>query len=120
MRQQNDVPCLCLEHWCQRMMCPKDVTSPQNKFRKLVEVIVNNGPRGFTLAWIEWDDEADGRTEKVLAIRWNGYVEDDGILNKGYPVNRGFASWFILPVELEHLLAPNNNFPDTVLPRLPE
>nr|OYN53179.1 hypothetical protein B7L51_01265 [Pectobacterium carotovorum] len=119
MNKENDVPCFCLEHWNQKMICPKDVTSPQNKFKRLVEIIVNSGPEGFSLAWIDWDDLADGKVEKVLAIRWNGYLEDDGTLNKGYPVNRGFPSWFIVPVELEHLLVPDEKFPHIVPPRKP-
>lgn len=120
MNKENDVPCFCSEHWNQKMICPKDVTSPQSKFKGLVEVIVNNGPKGFTLAWIEWDDEANGQTEKVLAMRWNGHLEDDGALNKGYPVNRGFPSWFIVPVELERQLVPNGIFPYNIPPRMPQ
>jgi hypothetical protein len=120
MNTENDVPCFCSSHSNKTMICPKEVTSPQNKFRKLIEVIVNNGPKGFTLAWIDWDDEADGNVEKVLAMRWNGYIEDDGSLNKGYPVNRGFPSWFIIPVELERQLVPNGIFPFNIQPRMPQ
>lgn len=118
VNKENDVLCFCSEYWHQKMICPKDVTSPQSKFRNLIKVIVNNGPQGFTLAWIEWDDEANGRTEKVLAMRWNGFIENDGALNKGYPTNRGYPSWFIVPVELERQLVPNGVFPYDIPPRL--
>lgn len=114
MTTQKDVACFCLSHSPETMICPKNAKSPQAKFKRLKEVIVNNGPQGFTLAWIDWDDEANGSEETVLAMRWNGYIEDDGTLNKGYPVSRGFPSWFIVPVELEHLLAPNGKCPSDI------
>nr|WP_314424802.1 hypothetical protein [uncultured Erwinia sp.] len=118
MTTQTNPRCLCSSHDIETMICPDKVKSPQSKFRALLQVIVNNGPKGFTLAWLDWDDEADGRTEKVLALRWNGHLESDGTLNKGYPVSRGFPSWFIVPVELEKQLVPNGVFPYEIPPRL--
>ncbi|UXY08994.1 hypothetical protein N7922_13945 [Kosakonia sp. ML.JS2a] len=102
--------CKCLSHNPRTMVCPYDVKSPQNRFVSMEEVIVNNGPQGFSLARIMWDDAADGKVEKVLAMRWNGYLESDGHLNKGHPVTRGYPTWFIVPVELEEALLSHKDY----------
>lgn len=102
--------CKCLSHNPRTMVCPYDVKSPQNRFVSMEKVIVNNGPQGFSLAWIMWDDAADGKVEKVLALRWNGYLDSEGNLNKGHPVIRGYPTWFIVPVELEAVLLSRDDY----------
>jgi hypothetical protein len=66
-------------------MDPHQVRSPRNRWT-LIEVLVQDGGDGDSLAIGEWDDA------RVLAVRWNGKGKEIG-----NPQSRGLPTWFILP-----------------------
>ncbi|MGH2523305.1 MAG: hypothetical protein ACRDH2_12445 [Anaerolineales bacterium] len=70
---------------------PTTVVSPKNRVRN-VTVLHDEGPGKWSVALLEWEDK-EGRKE-VLALRWNGSDEKDGI---GNPQSRGKPTWFIVP-----------------------
>lgn len=92
------VQCKCIDH--SQMICPLSVVSPLAKVREIRTVILNTGSSGFSLATILWSDDGKEEPVEVLAIRWNGFINSDGMLNKGHPVIRGYPTWFVIPDEL--------------------
>ena len=66
---------------------PRHVDAPRRRWR-LIDVLHNDGDGGAALAIGEWDGD------KVLAARWNGSDQEDGI---GNPQSRGIPTWFVLP-----------------------
>lgn len=78
----------------------KDVKSPRKQW-SLIEVLVDQGESGWSLAVGEWDGE------RCLTARWNG---GDG-RPAGNPQSRGNPTWFVLPSEfvepLMSIVPPN-------------
>ncbi len=70
---------------------PNTVISPKASW-KLKSIIYNSGQSGWSAAEGEWEGSP------CLGVRWNGSVSDEGV---GNPQSRGFATWFIVPDELE-------------------
>jgi hypothetical protein len=68
---------------------PKTVRSPRARL-KLVRVLYDNGPGGWSMASVEWDRSL------CVAIRWNGDAKNP----LGNPQSRGMPTWFILPDEI--------------------
>lgn len=74
---------------------PNTVDSPKAIW-KLNEVLISTGQGGWSIAKGIWDKE------EVIGIRWNG-SDDDGA-GPGNPHSRGYATWFIIPNELENVV----------------
>ena len=71
---------------------PKTVTSPRTRWT-LIEVLDDHGPGDASFAVGSWTSDGDP-PHKVLAMRWNGDAEDEGV---GHPQSRGLPTWFIIP-----------------------
>ncbi|WP_333617003.1 hypothetical protein [Acinetobacter variabilis] len=77
---------------------PGDVRTPKKNV-KGVHVLYDGAEDSFSIAVLNWVDEA-GKSMEKLALRWNGSEESP----KGYPSAMGNPSWFIIPAKLESVL----------------
>lgn len=77
---------------------PKTVLSPKTAIRDL-EVLFDGEDGSFSIAKMTWHGNSD-----VYGIRWNGFTEGDGSINKGAPVSTGHPVWFILPYRVTQCL----------------
>ena len=75
---------------------PEDVKSPKSHWR-LQRVLHDGGEFEWSAAEGQWWAEGEGLWVERLAIRWNG----GGSAKRGNPQSRGYATWFIVPPELE-------------------
>lgn len=81
---------------------PREVVSPRDKW-KLIYIL--HVTKWWSMAFGQWTD--DEQTRYVLAQRWNG---EDG--EKGNPISRGYATWFVLPDETYPLYIESRFIPD--------
>jgi len=78
---------------------PDEALSPKDRLSNL-QVVHNGGPGEASIARGTWD----GVPSEIL-IRWNGTEEKP----LGYPSNRGYATWHVLPRDLLDLIVQEAN-----------
>ena len=74
---------------------PEDVKSPKSHWR-LHRVLHDGGEYEWSAAEGQWEN-GEGLWVKRLALRWNGSSDAE----RGNPQSRAYATWFIVPTELE-------------------
>lgn len=81
---------------------PREAVSPRDKWKLIYLLHVS---KWWSMAFGQWTD-AEG-TRYVLAQRWNGEGGE-----KGNPISRGYATWFVLPDETYPLYIESRFIPD--------
>lgn len=93
------------------IVLPQKVNSPRDRL-KLLEVVFQNEDRdrSYSVAIGNWD------AEPSLLIRWNGTEKQP----KGNPISTGYATWFVIPHELERAILDEINPPPAIKRRCEE
>jgi hypothetical protein len=101
----NDAASSIIPAMSESIVLPEEVTSPQNRL-ELREVVFQNGDRdrSYAVAIGNWD------AEPSLLIRWNGTEKQP----KGNPISTGYATWFVIPHELEQAILDQINLPPAI------
>lgn len=74
---------------------PHHVNSPKYSVSDL-KPVYDGGEGDVSVTLMKWEGEDS------VAIRWNGYSEDDSQKpNPGHPQSRGLPTWFVMPSILD-------------------
>lgn len=83
-------------------IAPEKVISPKSRW-KLISIL--HKTKWWSMAFGTWTK--DGKTDYVLAQRWNGFPG-----KKGQPCSRGQAIWFVLPEDTYPLYIDSKFIPE--------